>query len=360
MRSMTRNLFILAALATACGAPEPVRPGRLVDADLAPYPAAYEGILPCADCEGIRYTLNLFDDHVFYLRTAYLGLLPTDVQAFDALGVWSFSPDGAMLVLEGGEEAPMRFSVPDAWSLRMRALDGSTIDSELNYTLYRLPEFVRLEPALTLRGLYQYYADAANFTECRTGRRYPVLFEGDHLALERAYLETPHEPLAPVLAEIEGRLVMAQPMEGSVREMLLVDQFLGLRPGQDCDGALADPPLEYTTWQLEQVGGNPVDLSGLDRKPYLELIASDRHVQGFSGCNSFFGSYALEGENLALGPLSATRRYCQEAARLEQVFMQILSGAAAWRMDGNRLELLDDQGRGLAGFRAVGTAAEDR
>ena len=36
-------------------------------------PAFYTGMLPCADCEGIRYELQLRADQVFFARMTYLG-----------------------------------------------------------------------------------------------------------------------------------------------------------------------------------------------------------------------------------------------------------------------------------------------
>jgi hypothetical protein len=36
-------------------------------------PATFRGDLPCADCEGIRYHLDLWPDGVFHLRRAWLG-----------------------------------------------------------------------------------------------------------------------------------------------------------------------------------------------------------------------------------------------------------------------------------------------
>lgn len=44
------------------------------------------------------------------------------------------------------------------------------------------------EGPMRLRGLYCYMADAASFQECLSGRHWPVLIEGEHIALERAYL----------------------------------------------------------------------------------------------------------------------------------------------------------------------------
>ena len=40
---------------------------------LGGFPATFEGELPCADCPGIFYHLDLFEDGVFFLRTTYLG-----------------------------------------------------------------------------------------------------------------------------------------------------------------------------------------------------------------------------------------------------------------------------------------------
>ena len=39
---------------------------------LGELPASFTGELPCADCPGIRYDLNLFPDKSFYLRMTYL------------------------------------------------------------------------------------------------------------------------------------------------------------------------------------------------------------------------------------------------------------------------------------------------
>lgn len=36
-------------------------------------PASFTGDLPCADCAGIRYRLNLFRDRSFFLSSTYLG-----------------------------------------------------------------------------------------------------------------------------------------------------------------------------------------------------------------------------------------------------------------------------------------------
>jgi len=51
-------------------------------------PATFNGTLPCADCVGIRYHLDLWSDGVFHLRQSYLG---TSVVA-DNRGRWHKDP----------------------------------------------------------------------------------------------------------------------------------------------------------------------------------------------------------------------------------------------------------------------------
>ena len=38
---------------------------------LANLPATFSGTLPCADCPGIDYQLNLFEDGAYYMRMRY-------------------------------------------------------------------------------------------------------------------------------------------------------------------------------------------------------------------------------------------------------------------------------------------------
>lgn len=89
--------------------------------------------------------------------------------------------------------------------------------------------------ASVMRGLYLYLADAAVFTECQTGSRYPVAMEGDSLALEQAYLKARRLPAEALLVTLEGRIVERMPMEGpGPVPMLFPQKFLAVSPGETC------------------------------------------------------------------------------------------------------------------------------
>lgn len=194
-------------------------------------PATFAGTLPCADCPGVDYHLDLHADRTYALRTTYQ---ERKDGAFDDIGRWSIEADGRTLALRGGREAPLFFTIKDSQTLTSLDPQGRPIVSVANRDLRRSPAFAPIEPRLAMRGMFRYMADAALFEECLTGRRLPVMMEGDYLALERAYLGADHQPGEPILAALEGRIAVREQMEGAPRASLVVERYIGLSPGETC------------------------------------------------------------------------------------------------------------------------------
>lgn len=90
------------------------------------------------------------------------------------------------------------------------------------------------ESATVWRGEFVYFADSAVLTDCASGRQWPVAMEEDYAAMEKAYLNSRLQPKAPLLVSLEGRLEMRKPMEGPVREHLVVERFKGSEAGATC------------------------------------------------------------------------------------------------------------------------------
>ena len=189
-------------------------------------PASFLGELPCADCEGILYTLNLFPDRVFFLRMTYLGKGDAEGDSFDDIGQWTLSTNRNTLLLHGGEVVPVMFATKSPDRLRKLDIYGKEIESQLNYDLIRSDLFHAFEPRLRLRGMYMYMADAGLFRECLTERRFPVSQEQDNAALERAYLRARRQPGEQLLVTLDGRIALRPKSEGfGVREALVVEHF---------------------------------------------------------------------------------------------------------------------------------------
>ena len=315
-------------------------------------PATYTGVLPCADCEGIRYTLNLWDDGVFFLRMTYLG--KGGGENFDDIGAWTLSADRARLILRGGREAQVMFAARSAELIRKLDLEGREIVSQLNYDLVRRDRFEWFDPHVHMRGMYMYMADAGHFTECLTGRKLSVVTEGDNAALERAYLKARSQPGVPLLVSLEGRIALRPKMEGPGEQpMLVVERFINVWPGETCGQKFSTPRLENTYWKLVHLGNEPVVGPTGRREPHLRLVPEGMRVQGFGGCNRFFGGYELEAQKLRFLKMGMTRMACPDGMDQEQAFLKALESTVGWNIRGERLELYGAGGELLARFEST-------
>lgn len=106
-------------------------------------------------------------------------------------------------------------------------------------------------------------------------------------------------------------------------------------------------PLDGTAWVLAALAG-AVDPGA--RIPTLAFV--DGHATGTDGCNRYRLPYRAEDDTLAVGPHGpSTRMACPPAiAQRADVYQRALGSTRSWRMRGEYLELLDDQGVRLAAF----------
>jgi len=206
---------------------------------------------------------------------------------------------------------------------------------------------------LLVRGMYSYLADAALFTECRTGRSLPVTMEGDNRALELAYLQARAEPGEALLVTLEGRIVSRMPMEGpGPVAMLLPDRFIGIQPGKNCQTAAAKAVLLDSYWRLTYLGDVKAVHFTDQREPHI-VLHGDSRVTGSDGCNLLMGSFRLEHDRLAFSQVAMTMMACPQGLQQEQGFSRVLGNATRYRIVNEYLELLDDDGTMLARFEAM-------
>lgn len=83
----------------------------------------YEGVLPCADCEGIETSVTLHDGDRYTLRSLYLG---TDQPAVVERGTFTRHNQESRIVLDDGRQFKQGED-----SLLHLTMEGKTITSEL-------------------------------------------------------------------------------------------------------------------------------------------------------------------------------------------------------------------------------------
>lgn len=314
-------------------------------------PASFAGDLPCADCEGVRYRLNLWPDQVFHMRRVWIG---KDVRR-DTIGRWTVDADRHVLTLRSDEEQ-QQFQILGPARLLPLGRDGTPLGSDLDHSFSALDRVDSIEPHLPLRGMLTYEADAARFTECLTGRDYALAEEGDYAALEHAYLAAGAEPGGPIMASFDGGIVQRPSADGSGAEPeVLVERFVGVWPGETCERAMGTASLTNTYWKILRLGETEVAPGEGRREPNLILREGEEpRVTATVGCNQLTGRYALTEDKLSFGPVASTQMACPKPLDAwEKQLGSVLERATSWRIDGQTLELLDPAGNPLALFQAV-------
>jgi copper homeostasis protein (lipoprotein) len=204
------------------------RPPR---AALGPLPASFAGTLPCADCPGVKWHVDLLADGTYFSRMTYHERQPE--AGWDEIGRWAIAGQPPLLKLFGGGDTET-FEIESPNRLRKLDMEGQPIASSFNYELKRLPSFAPIEARLRLTGTYTQQATDGFITPCATGRRLPVAAEAENAALEAAYRKIP--PANSLLADVEARIVHRPGKTAkSILPTLVVERFFSLQPDRTCE-----------------------------------------------------------------------------------------------------------------------------
>ena len=123
--------------------------------------------------------------------------------------------------------------------------------------------------------------------------------------------------------------------------MLVLSLMLG---ALGCRPAAREPAaLTGVTWVVTEVAGAPVQLAPGQRPATLSLDTNGV-ATGFAGCNGFRGRYRLANDSLTFSDLMMTKMACEPGLELEVAFTRALDATRRYRLEGNRLVLIDNPG----------------
>jgi len=205
---------------------------------------------------------------------------------------------------------------------------------------------------MELQGMFQYLADAPLFRDCSTGKRFPVEMSGEYIELERAYLNSGIEPGKELKVSLRGRYLEREGMEVNTNVIkLIVDVFNQVSDDQDCTPS-HHAELVNTYWRLVELNGSVVRAIANQREPHMVLHNEDARLAGNGGCNTFFGSYALDGDQLSFSAMGSTMMACPDGMETEQSFLLALAETDRAVVSGQFLEIFKGEQK-LARFEAI-------
>ena len=110
--------------------------------------------------------------------------------------------------------------------------------------------------------------------------------------------------------------------------------------------------LTDTRWVLQTLSGKPAGPGAGGKAANITLEGSESRATGFAGCNQFNGGYIVGAGELSFGNMAMTKRLCSEGMGLERDFSRVLTVTRSYRIDGNTLSLVDQNGTVVAVFEA--------
>jgi heat shock protein HslJ len=105
--------------------------------------------------------------------------------------------------------------------------------------------------------------------------------------------------------------------------------------------------LDATSWKLESYADTAGDMMDVLPESAITLNFQADQVSGIASCNNYSGPYQTTGSKIEFGPLATTRKMCAQPLGImeqEATYLAALETAAEYDLQGNMLEIKDNQG----------------
>ncbi len=99
------------------------------------------------------------------------------------------------------------------------------------------------------------------------------------------------------------------------------------------------PQQLHDIWALKTIGDKDVsEFKYPNGVPTIEIFLSKMQVNGFTGCNNYFGPIQfIDKKNIRLGNVAATKKYCNNVD--EMPFLKLLGEVDSYKLKKGILEL---------------------
>lgn len=184
---------------------------------------------------------------------------------------------------------------------------------------------------------------------------------GSELALQPAIIQSPEAGMGgegpwetkiniSIEAVTEGKIVAFSPSPKDGESWIASDEVsVSFNPEMPVAAS-----LENTPWILRSFAQQKELNSLLDVYQVTAFFnPEDNTLSGTTGCNNYFTSYTVDGDQLTLNTaIAVTRKMCPEPQMaLENAYLAALENIASYEMTCNAMEILDGEGNSLLVFQ---------
>lgn len=224
-----KKLFLYTCIAcmlflTACSGGN--RAGETITID--EFPVIFMGEIAFSETESMRTAAILLPDSVSLI----LKSIDADSSWRGTFGRWTIQDKH--ILLDAGNEGRLLLGLAKN-GMEVLNNDGESIGRTDKFILQAQNPDKLGELVFEAVGVYNYFADAATIRFCHAPRLMPVAMQGDHLAVETAFLEfSQQEKEKPFFVDALMHIDFSLETESAFKFQIVVNQFLSVPDLEDC------------------------------------------------------------------------------------------------------------------------------
>lgn len=361
------GIFLLCIVAACSTAPTSVSQSNaeMSNAEVAQAAVgSWVGTIPCADCPGIDYTLDLSPDSTYRERMVYQGRSATP---FVQSGKWGVGNGRVQLNKQG--TGNNQFAI-EGETLVMLDNEGNRIESQFA-DAYRLRRKNPDEPEDSPKLWREKYERGIEFAAIGNEPFWSLEVDLDKMIEFRVLDEEDGSVLTPVPVAEEpetgkGVVYRVQTVSGNLEIRLIKETCVNTMSGRElpytvtvlkddmeyrgCGMYLRDSRLDGT-WNLVELQAkaiNPKDFG--QNQPTLVISLAEGRVSGSTGCNRITGTLEPIADRINFGPIAATRMACPDMEVENQMLKLLNDREIRYKVSEEWLEMILD-GKGVMMFK---------
>lgn len=301
---------------------------------------SWTGVLPCADCPGIDYSLNLHAGGHYEETMVYQ---ERSVDPVKTIGAWKLDKECLVVLQAANSKAKQYFKFTGE---NLVQLDGDKHELPApiaeRYILSRKPEGAdRATQDRLTRGIVFVATGNEPFWSVELNGKEELFFkalDGPELKAKAIKDDDAAGQLTARYSatgnDISLRLEIIRrsctdDMSGAVSDWttnVYVTQAGKETIYKGCGTYMGDYRLNdiWTLRTIDDLTLNAQDFP--DGLPTLELEMGKKRLSGFAGCNRYFGTFQLEDHHLIFSEIGSTRMACPPTMNIENKLLEALSG----------------------------------
>ena len=111
--------------------------------------------------------------------------------------------------------------------------------------------------------------------------------------------------------------------------------------------------LSAHKWQLRELSKISLKWNhSSNQSPHIQFHTNNKKIYGFSGCNTFSGTYKLGLNNtIKISEIMATKKFCTSTMEVENAFLDMLRQSRYYSLENASLILMDQNQKALGTFK---------